>query len=81
MSAILRALVSEQLFERSKRESKTDDAIEREREYILSLDQKEAVDYIAWRYRRTREVYNAHNMSDAEIDKVAIEQYERIREK
>ena len=72
MSAILRALIAEQQFERN-------DAIEREREYILSLCRKDAIEYIAWRYRRTREVHMAHNMTDIEIDQVAIQQYERIK--
>ena len=54
------------------------EGIRREREHILSLDKDEAIHYIAWRYRRTREVHRAHDMSDAEIDKVAAEQYERI---
>lgn len=54
------------------------DAIKREGDYIRSLSRTDAIEYIAWRYRRTREVHNAHNMTDEEINKVAIEQYERI---
>ena len=55
------------------------DSIRRERERILSFSRKDAIEYIAWRYRRTREVHNAHDMTDAEIDAVAIEQYGRIK--
>ncbi len=54
------------------------DPVKQEGNYIRSLAREEAIHYIAWRYRRVREVHRAHNMTDAEIDKVAIEQYERI---
>ena len=54
------------------------EAMQRERKLILSLSRTEAIEYIAWRYRRTREVHMAHNMTDIEIDQVAIQQYERI---
>ena len=54
------------------------DPVKQEGDYIRSLDRDEAIHYIAWRYRRTREVHKAHDMTDAEIDKVAIEQDERI---
>lgn len=54
------------------------DAIKREGDYIRSLSRTDAIEYIAWRYRRTREVHTAHNMTDIEIDQVAVKQYEEI---
>ena len=56
------------------------DAIKHEERYIRSLNREDAIEYIAWRYRRTREVHRAHNMTDIEINRVAIKQYKRIGE-
>ena len=58
--------------------SNMDDAVAREGRYLRSLSRKDAIEYIAWRYRRTREVHMAHNMTDIEIDQVAIRQYEEL---
>lgn len=56
-----------------------DDAVKYEKDFILSLSPKDAIDYMAWRYRRTREVLMAHNMTDEEIEKEAREQYKKLK--
>ncbi len=58
-----------------------DEHVQREHDRIMSVSREDAIDYIAWRYRRTREEYRAHNMSDEEIERVATEQYEEILRK
>jgi len=55
--------------------------IEEEGRRILRMSPEEAKEYMAWRYRRTRELFMAHDMTDEEIEAEVEVQYKKLVEK